>query len=48
MNIVINTPLLIKTQKFRNSKFRNSETQKFRNSKIQKFKKSENSEILKF
>ena len=36
MNIVINTPLLIKTQKFRNS-----ETQKFRNSETQKIKKSE-------
>ena len=31
MNIVINTPLLIKIQKLRNS-----ETQKFRNSKNQK------------
>ena len=33
MNIVINTPLLIKTQKLRNS-----ETQKFRKSKNQKVK----------
>ncbi len=40
MNIVINTQLLIKTQKFRNSeiqKFRNSETQKIRKSKFIKF-----------
>ena len=39
MNIVINTALLIKTQKLRKSKLRNSETQKFRNSKIQKIRK---------
>ena len=48
MNIVINTPLLIKTQKLRNSETQKLRKSKFRNSEIQKFKKSENSEILKF